>query len=190
MIKTKKEQLNLSGSFFRKNHLGFLKKVAALVVLVSAVGLGGCTSLPKDNSLSANDASLSDVFEMRQSAEQAYQQSRWIEAVRLYQGLVERNPSDSGAWFRLGNIYAQQGAFQRAINAYEQSLTSDADQPKAWFNLSTAYLLNAQSAMRGAHDRLQDGDPAKQLISERLGTLDVLVHGRFEEGVSATKYAR
>jgi len=153
-----------------------------ILVLTATHLLSGCASFwgePIESGTSAPD-----IFEMRQQAQQAYQESRWIESVRLYQSLVERNPADSAAWFRLGNVYAQQGAFQRAINAYQTSLGNDADQPKAWFNLSTAYLLNAQSAMQDARDRLEDGDPAKLLIEERLGALSALVHGRFEEGVA------
>lgn len=168
-----------------------LMAVIRLTLLsLMAITFTGCasTSAPSDP-LSQNNRSQ-EAFELRHEAELAYQQSRWIEAVQLYQGLVEKTPGDSGAWFRLGNIYAQQGAFPRAIHAYEKSLTHDTDQPKAWFNLSTAYLLNAQSAMRHAHDRLRNGDPAKALIAERLNTLSVLVHGRFEESVSPAGYSR
>jgi len=158
------------------------------VVIVASLFMSGCASVaPQESATDGNFNSL-DSFQIQQRAEQAYQQSRWLEAVSLYQSLVEKNPSDSGAWFRLGNIFAQQGSFQRAISAYETSLSHDADQPKAWFNLSTAYLLNAQSAMRGAHNRLRDGDPAKAMIEQRLSTLSVLVHGRLEEGVAPAAY--
>jgi len=167
-----------------------IRALSVFFILTVTLGLGGCASVSGENNYSTNNVNEPDIFELKQRAEQAYQQSHWIESVRLYQSLVERNPGDSGAWFRLGNIYTQQGAFQRAVNAYEQSLTHDADQPKAWFNLSTAYLLNAQSAMRGSYRLLKDGDPAKQLVAERLGTLSVLVNGRFEEGVAPAAQTR
>jgi len=162
---------------------GLKPMLMLFLVLTATVLLSGCASFWGEPIEPGNKAP--DIFEVRQQAEQAYLESRWIESVRLYQSLVERNPGDSAAWFRLGNVYAQQGAFERAINAYQTSLSSDADQPKAWFNLSTAYLLNAQSAMQDARDRLEDSDPAKQLIVERLTALSALVHGRFEEGVVA-----
>lgn len=161
-----------------------------LILLVFWVGLTGCVSNSEPTNVLGGSQNSVEAFELRQKAQIAYQQSRWIDAVRLYQGLVEKTPTDSGAWFRLGNIYAQQGALQRAIHAYENSLKHDSGQPKAWFNLSTAYLLNAQSSMLSAHNQLRESDPAKTLIAERLSALSALVHGRFEEGVSPTAYSR
>jgi len=152
------------------------------------VTFSACSTAPVRGADIKRDEQARQSFQLRQQAEIAYQSSHWIEAVQLYQKLIEINPGDSGAWFRLGNIYAQQGAYQRAISAYESSLTQDPNQPKALFNLSTAYLLNAQAAMRSAHSRLRDGDPAKILISERLNSLSALVHGRLEENQTSTNY--
>lgn len=122
-----------------------------------------------------------DMFELSVQAQRAYNESRWIDSVRLYQQIVEHVPNDSVTWFRLANTYAQQGAFERAIHAYEQSLALDKEQPKAWFNLSTAYLLNAKSAMIHAHNGLRDHDPAKTMIESRLQALSHLVNDRLEE---------
>ena len=126
-----------------------------------------------------------DVFALSQEAQTAYTQSRWIEAVTLYQRLVEYVPNDADAWFRLGNTYAQQGAYERAIHAYESSLANNSEQPKAWFNLSTAYLLNAQTAMRQSYDGMRSNDPARALIDERLVALGDLLHGRIEDSSSS-----
>lgn len=161
--------------------------ISAFFVVVSLT-LGGCANMPYGSSHVETQPGSSASYNLRQQAARAYQESRWIEAVRLYQNVVEQVPTDADAWFRLGNTYAQQGAFQRAIHAYENSLTHNSEQPKAWFNLSTAYLLNAQSAMRSAHAQLRSGDPAKGLIAERLHSLNGLVHGRFEDGVSPAVY--
>lgn len=156
----------------------------AAVVMATLLLSTGCASLQIPPDKQKQHKVSADVFELTFAAEQAYQQSRWIEAVRIYQQIVEQVPHDADAWFRLGNIYAQQGVFERAIHAYESSLNYNSEQPKAWFNLSTAYLLNARAAMRGAHGRLRAGDPARSLIEARLISLDALVHGRFEDGVS------
>lgn len=122
-----------------------------------------------------------DMFLVSVQAQRAYQESRWLEAVSLYQQIVERVPNDAVTWFRLANTYAQQGAFERAIHAYEQSLALEKEQPKAWFNLSTAYLLNAKLAMMNAHMAVRSHDPAKVLIEARLQVLDDLVNNRLEE---------
>lgn len=130
---------------------------------------------------SDNESAEKDMFLVSVQAQRAYQESRWLEAVSLYQQIVERVPNDAVTWFRLANTYAQQGAFERAIHAYEQSLALEKEQPKAWFNLSTAYLLNAKSAMLNAHKAVRSHDPAKVLIEARLQVLDDLVNNRLEE---------
>lgn len=165
-------------------------KPVVIMFSVMVLLLTGCASIPDKAVENESNLDSLALFQTRQQAQSAYQQSRWIEAVRLYQQVVTQIPSDADAWFRLGNTYAQQGVYQRAIHAYQQSLNHDGEQPKVWFNLSTAYLLNAQSAMRGAHARLRPADPAKQLIAERLNWLDNLVHGRFEESVAPTALSR
>jgi len=122
-----------------------------------------------------------DVFELSATADRAYRESRWIDAARQYQELTNKVPEDSYAWFRLGNTYAQQGAFEQAIHAYEASLARNSEQPKPWFNLSTAYLLNAQLAMTRAWEKMRPGDPARIMIERRLQALGELMHDRIED---------
>ena len=121
------------------------------------------------------------VFELTTQADLAYRESRWIDAARDYQLLTQEIPQDAYPWFRLGNVYAQQGAYDRAIHAYETSLSNDGEQAKPWFNLSTAYLLNARLAMMRARDQLRPGDPAREMIDRRLEQLGALMHGRIED---------
>ena len=157
------------------------------VVLVVCISLfaSACatTSTDTQQGSSGSGNASEDVFILSQNAQRAYTQSRWMEAVQLYQRVVERVPNDADAWFRLANTYAQQGAYERAIHAYETSLFNNSQQPKAWFNLSTAYLLNAQSAMRQSYDRMRSNDPARAMIDTRLVALGDLLHGRIEDSV-------
>ncbi|MEE9321487.1 MAG: tetratricopeptide repeat protein [Granulosicoccus sp.] len=130
-----------------------------------------------------------EMFKLSSIADNAYRESRWIDAVRYYQRLTEQVPGDSYAWFRLGNTYSQQGAFDQAIHAYETSLENNKYQPKPWFNLSTAYLLNAQVAMQQAWQTLRTDDPARGMIEKRLRLLGELIHNRIEDGsMHANKY--
>ena len=157
--------------------------VLALCLVISA---SGCSTLQSPSSesaasLSDDDSSSYEIFKLSERAQLAYTESRLIEAVQLYQQVVEQLPTDADAWFRLGNTYTQQGSYERAIHAYETSLINDSQQPKAWFNLSTAYLLNAQSAMRQSFDRMRPNDPARALVDARLVALSTLLHGRLEE---------
>ncbi|MFK8082602.1 MAG: tetratricopeptide repeat protein [Granulosicoccus sp.] len=155
--------------------------VIALSSLIAATT--ACSSMGSQPGMS-NKGARDDLFMVSLNAQRAYQESRWLDAVRLYQQIVEQVPSDAVAWFRLANTYAQQGAFERAVHAYEQSLAHDSEQPKAWFNLSTAYLLKAQSAMQQATTQMRSRDPAREMIDKRLQTLGNLIHRRVEENES------
>jgi len=93
----------------------------------------------------------------------------------LYQRIVEHVPADAAAWFHLANTYAQQGAFDRAIYAYEQTLKYNSEQPKAWFNMSTAYLMHAQSAMRQSYVLMRADNTSRSMVEQRMSALDVLV---------------
>lgn len=172
-----------------------MKSIIPAAALVAAILSGGCATVPSNAPSSGSDSRADPtattldsraVFELSEQADRAYRESRWIDAVRDYQQLTEQVPHDAYAWFRLGNTFAQQGAYERAIHAFETSLTHDSEQPKPWFNLSTAYLLNAQSAMGRAHARLRPDDPARHLIEQRMDFLGELIHGRFEEGATTT----
>jgi len=155
-----------------------------LTVLVSGIAVvsSGCAATAKSPSgISPVAAYTDDVFELSASADLAYQQNRWIDAVRLYQELTVAVPDDAYGWFRLGNTFAQQGAYAKAIEAYEASIQRNSSQPKPWFNLSTAYLLNAQFAMTRSWEKLRQNDPAKAVIESRLRILSGLIHDRIED---------
>lgn len=163
----------------------------SLLLLTVSVFLGACASSSEKTAaqVSGISAYSDEVFKLSAIADSAYRESRWIDAVRHYQRLTEQVPGDSYAWFRLGNTYAQQGAFDQAIHAYETSLEGNSHQPKPWFNLSTAYLLNAQAAMQQAWQQLRPDDPARHMIEKRLQLLSELMHNRIEDTpMRASKY--
>lgn len=176
IIKVKK-RVRLSGIEPGLHRIGLLIVISLIVSGCAGIPIGVSEKAP----LTATALPSKDVFSLSDKAQEAYTQSRWIEAVQLYQQVVEKVPNDADAWFRLGNTYAQQGALERAIHAYETSLINDSRQPKAWFNLSTAYLLNAQAAMRQSFDRMRANDPARALVDARLLELGELLHRRLEE---------
>jgi len=158
--------------------------LATALLLGACAGTGNSTSESPLNTHSSKlpmSGYTDDVFELSAKADRAYRESRWIDAARQYQKLTNQVPEDSYAWFRLGNTYAQQGAFAQAIHAYEASLARNSEQPKPWFNLSTAYLLNAQLAMTRAWEKMRPGDPARVMIERRLKTLSDLMHDRIED---------
>ena len=165
------------------------RRAPLIIILcgVFIVVLASCTNpLSRKQSIIHMNMYSDDVFDLSALADKSYQESRWIDAARQYQQLTEQVPQDAYAWFRLGNTYAQQGLYGRAIHSYEESIERNPEQPKPWFNLSTAYLLNAQIAMRKAWGKLRPGDPARQLIEQRLDLLKELVHSRIEDSLVQT----
>ena len=76
------------------------------VVLLCALCLciSACSSpAPKKTVLSLPEHSGSyNLFETSRKAEQAYNQSRYIEAVQLYQDIVEQVPGDADALVQAG----------------------------------------------------------------------------------------
>jgi len=158
--------------------------IKMLSIVVLTLLLPACAASTGPHKRDAQTPTV-DLFLFSVEAQRAYKESRWIDAVRWYQKIVEHSPQDAIALFQLANTYAQQGAFERAIYAYEQSLRYNPDQPKAWFNLSTAYLLNAQTALGESKDHMHREDPARQLIVQRQTVLQLLIAERFEEALVA-----
>ena len=165
-----------------------MRIIKNILIGASLVIVSGCATVEEKQDVSSPvSAYTDDVFRLSSSADLAYQENRWIDAVRLYQELTQAVPEDAYGWFRLGNTFAQQGAYSKAIDAYEASIDRNSSQPKPWFNLSTAYLLNAQFAMTRAWEKLRHGDPAKAVIETRLRVLSDLIHDRIEDIQPATK---
>ncbi len=165
-----------------------MKFITRLVFCASLAVASGCATVDeKQGNSNPASAYTDDVFKLSSSADLAYQENRWIDAVRLYQELTQAVPEDAYGWFRLGNTFAQQGSYTKAIEAYEASILRNSSQPKPWFNLSTAYLLNAQFAMTRAWEKLRPGDPAKAVIEARLRVLSDLIHDRIEDIQPATR---
>ncbi len=61
--------------------------------------------------------------------------------------LVAEQPSSSGAHFALGNLYARQGRWREAQQAYFKALTGDGDNPDYHLNLAVSLDQLGQSAL-------------------------------------------
>jgi len=164
------------------------KRIFLSIFLLLAVSssITACNSLPHTPTGSVSESTIA-VLELAEEADLAYRQGRWLQAAQHYQQLTEQVPSDAYAWFRLGNTQAQQGHYERAIQAYNESLQRNSDQPKPWFNLSTAYLLRAQFALQESLKNLRLEDPARSVVSRRLRQMDALLHDRIEDDLLSTR---
>ncbi len=151
-----------------------MSKLRRLKNIFLIVGLS--TPLMSCVSLADKELYSDDIFELSELAIKAYKGARWDEAARMYQQITHKVPTDAYIWFRLANTYVQKGDFDQAIDAYRLSIERDADQPKSWFNLSTAYMLNAKLAMLESWEHLRTDDPARELIQQRVVALDRILN--------------
>ncbi|HIE53630.1 MAG TPA: tetratricopeptide repeat protein [Chromatiaceae bacterium] len=121
------------------------------------------------------------VFKQVELADAAYAKGQWIEAEQHYQVVTQQAPNDYYAWFRLGNTRLRQSRLPSAIAAYESALQRDPEQAKPWYNLATAYLLQAQQALQQSWQRLPAGDPGRTLIAQKLEQLKQIVYTPVED---------
>ena len=160
---------------------------ARLIVMLAILLLTGCATMDQTSKsdesqpASSTTASNSDPFAIAELADSAYAKSQWLEAQRHYKTLSELVPDDAYAWFRLGNTHIRQGEVTQATHAFEEALRRDPQYPKAWYNLATAHLLNAQHALRQTYHNLRPEDPGRLLAQQRLHALDQLIYQRLEE---------
>jgi tetratricopeptide (TPR) repeat protein len=123
-----------------------------------------CSSTPEKSS-------SKELFSTLDKANAAYAEGNWLEAEIYYQQLVKDVPEDAFAWNRIGNTRLQTGKVKAAIAAYQKSLEHDPKQSKPYYNLSTAYLLQAQRALEDAKNNMQSHDPGFEIVIKRMRDL-------------------
>lgn len=156
---------------------GLLRKKAIFPCLLIMLTLSACASAPESK---AN----TQLFEVLKKADAAYSEANWLAAEQYYQQLIDKVPDDAYAWMRLGNTRLQQGRLKAAIIAYQESLRHDPEQPKPYYNLSTAYMLQAQQALEQARLKLQPQDPGLVLVTQRILGLQELTTSNAIEGTT------
>ena len=68
------------------------------------------------------------------------------DALPLLLRAVERDPTDAGGWFNLGNAHAAADEFTEAGQAFDRCLALDGERFKAWNNLGLARLFQSDAA--------------------------------------------
>jgi tetratricopeptide (TPR) repeat protein len=68
------------------------------------------------------------------------------DALPLLLRAVERDPTDAGGWFNLGNSHAAADEFTEAGQAFDRCLALDGERFKAWNNLGLARLFQGDAA--------------------------------------------
>ena len=152
-------------------------KTLHIVTLITVFLVSACTS-------TGGKKTSKELFALLDKADNAYSDGNWLEAEMYYQQLLEKVPTDSYAWLRIGNARLQTGQIDAAIAAYNESITQNPNEPKPYYNLSTAYMLQAQRTLETAKDKMQSHDPGISLVNQRINGLKDLATGKYSDQVN------
>jgi predicted TPR repeat methyltransferase len=90
-----------------------------------------------------------------------YDERRWEEAGAILVGLLAEQPTNVTAWFRLGNVRAEQGRDSEAVDCFSRAVALDPAHARSWNNLGTAsQRLGRGDAALAAYRTALDRDPA------------------------------
>lgn len=113
----------------------FVLLLAVFAVLTSCGGRAGGTR-----------TDLSKLALTERQADEAYQGDRNKEAVALYRSLLELMPEEPAYWYRLANTLVRMGHDDEAAIAYQQALSLEPGNARAWHNLGVVRLRQAQTS--------------------------------------------
>ena len=154
-----------------------------IIILIFACVTAGCSTSPSQK-FSDEDS----VFSIVAQADRAYTESRWLEAEKAYEAVIERVPQDHYGWFRLGNTQLHQGRIESAIHTYQQAIKRNGDHPKTYYNLSIAYLLSALHTMERTNKSMRDNDPGKAMVKAKMEQLLFVIGDPIESSVSPGRH--
>ena len=138
-----------------------------IIFLIAGVFLVGCSSTGEKHT-------SKELFDILNRADAAYSEGNWLEAEMFYQQLIQKVPDDAYAWLRVGNARLQTGKINGAISAYLASINHDPNQSKPYYNLSTAYMIQAQRALETAKQKMQSHDPGLAYVEQRIQDIRTL----------------
>lgn len=95
-------------------------------------------------------ARVERLLELRIAGEAAYGAAEWGRAERLYEQLLDLDPSDARDWHRRGTLHLRAGRFAGAAAAFERALALEPVFGATWHNLALAQLAQAYQNLRAA----------------------------------------
>lgn len=163
--------------------------VSALVVLATAMSLGGCVSTERDNSPGFQDArDPSPTPEtMHALANILAAQGRQRDSAMILRRLMREHPRYAPAYSKLAELYVRSDRIDRAIDILEAGLDVAPEDPTLHNNLGMCKLLQADYPTALAHfveaTRLRPDHRA--YLANRAMTLGLL--GRYGESLELYK---
>jgi cytochrome c-type biogenesis protein CcmH/NrfG len=104
----------------------------------------------------------SDLFQLTNEAQLAYERGEDARAEQLYMALARQTPNDAETWLRLGNLYARSHKPDAAADAYQRALQINGSDPRAWYNLGVVRLRQGWMSMIQAYNFSDDRDPVNK----------------------------
>jgi tetratricopeptide (TPR) repeat protein len=129
----------------------------AVVLLSACQTTGGTAELPQ----------RSDLFQLSNEAQLAYESGEDAQAEKLYMALLRQTPNDPEVWFRLGNLYARAHRPDAAADAYQRVLSINGNEARAWYNLGIVRLRQGWASLIQAYNYSEASNPLN-LESEKL----------------------
>ncbi|THB69519.1 MAG: tetratricopeptide repeat protein [Gammaproteobacteria bacterium] len=130
---------------------------AVLLLVITLVGTS-CTSTKAKQDIACTKKILS-VIEISKNATVAYDQGDYELAEKLYKDVVNADPDNLRALYKLGNIYSNTERPIAAINAYHKVLEFNPEHKLARHNLGVVYLEQSQKYLqysRGSSEVFED----------------------------------
>jgi Flp pilus assembly protein TadD len=142
-------------------------KISHSILLLAAgvAALSGCAAveevLPQ----------RSDLFQLSNDAQLAYDAGEDARAEKLYMALARSAPNDPEIWLRLGNLYARANRPDAAADAYQRSLALKSNDARVWHNLAVVRLRQGWAALIQANAALDSKDPLYRETERMIGHL-------------------
>ena len=95
--------------------------------------------------MNENDSMPEDEVDMISQADTYIKQQAFDKAESLYKAVLERNPTHSIAFYKLGVMYMKQGAFVSGRTALLKAISIDPGFSKAYFNLGLLYSTKGET---------------------------------------------
>ena len=117
-----------------------MRRISLLLSLAVVMVISGCQS----TSPKLAETTFAPLLD---NATKAYQQGDLQLAEGMFRQLIVRDPSLLMAWCHLGHIGFRQHQYEAALNAYQQCLRYQPQQPEIWHNMAVIKLREASELL-------------------------------------------
>lgn len=161
-----------------------VRQLIGLLVIVVSVFLQGCATTSKFDAAKAEIKKIEEVERMSGKAEMTYQAGQYQKSKKMWEDIVELDPKNVKALYRLGNTNFRLGNVEQARDYYELTVEVSPRYAKAHYNLAVINLVLA-----GQHFQFYSAttDPTTDLgnVTDILGEIS-----RFKASQNKTKPTR